>query len=705
MNTAENPCKWSNAIACACCAAWLCLCVNGQPASSPASLAAASQAGLESSCSVTLIYSLALDASTAGNTSNYRFTPARSIIRAMLDADSPNIVRLDLAASNPLATGTNYRVETLGGRDSAGRSLVPALTSGSLAGHSLPGEIAAILNAQLSDGMITMRGPGRAWRNGDPIWTVPYFSCYAAQGLISAYTMTRDASLLDPVRRCLDWHANHLKADGTITDYTGNYPNYSSTGDADSEDSYAAMFAWTLWEYYKETLDSGYVAAKMPAVRKVAAVMDGLIQPDGLTWAKSSYLMKYTMDNAEVFQGYYAAAQLADVAGDDAAHSAWLAQADRVRNAVMSWLYVSGASGERYAVALDGAGSVYKPWGNYYPDAMANEFGIYFLHNPAEARFRNAWSAEKSVFFPGNIPPEGVSWTAALAAARLGDRPAFTAAFAGAMRNHEITPWAHDSGWLIHTHLVSSPVTAFVPALGASETITVDGRLDEPAWKRAAKLRFNRRGLYAGCQNRAVYDYPGNTIDPDGLATVLLINKGMKLYAGLDMRDAYLTSAGARGDSDGISFLAIRDAVTTSLVRTLGYTFYPGNGVATVPTATPGGMLDDPSAASAAWSFKSGNNTVNNPADTDTGFQIELLIDLRRPAAGSYPEGSSEIVMGLRIADMDGTSDKPWPWQGGAYGTMCQLSDGLYPADYTVDVIRLLDPASHESMARDWALY
>ena len=100
--------------------------------------------------------------------------------------------------------------------------------------------------------------------------------------------MKGDRSNLEAARLYFNWHAAHINPDSTIFDYTGTYPNYSSTGDYDSTDSYGALFLMALWQYYVATGDADFVAGKWAAIgkcsqdtanRDIAALLDlGLLR-------------------------------------------------------------------------------------------------------------------------------------------------------------------------------------------------------------------------------------------------------------------------------------------------------------------------------------------------------------------------------------------------------------------------------------------
>ena len=182
------------------------------------------------------------------------------------------------------------------------------------------------------------------------------------------------------------------------------------------------------------------------------------------------------------------------------------------------------------------------------------------------------------------------------------------------------------------------------------------------------------------------------------------VNLGRRLFVAITAHDRYLTSGDTRSDSDGISHLTIRDTTNTTTIYNVSYTFFDDGGQP-VTGPTPAEALAALPSGSAAFSFLSGNNTINQPADTDTGYRMELELDLSNAALGAVPAGTSlDLTFGLRIADMDGTPNQTWPWANGAFGTMMKLSPGLTPSDFTGDLLRLTDTAEPSNVTT-WELY
>lgn len=673
---------------------------------STAQLRAAGQPSLWTQRDILMIFDQPMSATAMSNPLNYVLTPALPIEEARVDSTAPNLVWLELANESSLEIGTAYEVRATTGEDAMGEPIDPALAIAQFVPRSLESEAENILACQLPEGPYSVANSDGAWNAGDPIWIVPYFACSGALGLLEQYRFRADSRYLESVRDYALWHASQLRTDGTITDYTGTYPAFSSTGDYDSSDSYPAMYLMTLWRYWQVTEDRAFLESLQGAIAQSVAAMELTLQSDWLTWAKPTYHMKYTMDNSEVFQGFFAAAQLARLLQDDAHYQDWLYKANQVRNAVLGQLYYGDSLG-RYAIAKSNAGTLVGGWDNYYPDAMAGLMAIVYTHAPHSARTLTVWENTLERFSPQYVPDPSSGWLDCAVALLAGDSLRFSLNHVIQMKNHNDVPKtyyaSHDSGTAIHVNLLNRPYAALVPGAN-EEDLMIDGVLDEAAWASAARLQFHPWGVMAGFDNRQTYDYPGNALDPDPIYTLYLLSDGPILFVGLDAPDRFITTAAAAEDSDGLAPLWIRDAANPDVFHKVAYSFYPDAGAATVPTAEAGSALAQLSPDCAAFAFKPGNNTPNDSSDVDTGYRMEFRLDLRNPALGGYASGTQDIQIGIRIADMDGTPGQSWPWANGAYGVMYQLSPGLGPEEYAIDRVRLLSPGGESAIAH-WSLY
>ncbi len=230
----------------------------------------------------------------------------------------------------------------------------------------------AILSQQTADGAITMSKVGAGESS-----VVPYYGCFAAQGLVEVYGASHRSALLDAARRWADWYAAHQNPDGTIFDFKGRSNAWRSTRDFDSSDSYAAVYLSLLWEMQRAAPDASWLKARGGSVKRAVAGIRLTMQPCGMTIAKPNYPVMYTMDNVETLLGLRAATRLAEVCGDGPlARETW-AEADKMEKAISTMEWDSVRSSYRIAVQVDGGKM--EGLSQWYPDLMANLMAIAWL--------------------------------------------------------------------------------------------------------------------------------------------------------------------------------------------------------------------------------------------------------------------------------------------------------------------------------------
>jgi hypothetical protein len=231
---------------------------------------------------------------------------------------------------------------------------------------------AMILAQQTSDGAITM---GR--RNERRSSVVSYFGCFAAQGLVAVYRRTQDPELLMGAKKWVDWYIAHQNADGTIFDFNGNSDDWTSSGQFDSTDSYAAVYIDLLRDVHQAAPDVVWLADRKPSIVTALKGIRLTMQPCGLTTAKPDYPVMYTMDNVETLLGLRAAVVLAEALGDSALQQQALAEANRMEAAISSELWNPQAACYRVGVQLDGGKM--ESLRDWYPDIMANLMAVAWL--------------------------------------------------------------------------------------------------------------------------------------------------------------------------------------------------------------------------------------------------------------------------------------------------------------------------------------
>lgn len=251
-------------------------------------------------------------------------------------------------------------------------------------------ETAFLATLQLENGAIPM-----TYAPNGELTMNPYFADFAALALLD------NADLYAKnVKKYMDWHFAHLNTakedfcglDGTIYDYKITMKDgkieserVSTPDNADSydtTDSYAATFLTVVYKYFRETHDSDYLLAHAEGLERITNVMFATLQ-NGLTYAKPNHLIKYLMDNCEVYEGFFAASRIfealvlmgkteytdmRDKCGDLS-----FTIRDNINNKL--WNYV----GRHYKTALiafvDLPRKVFS-WNIYYPQATSQLFPI-----------------------------------------------------------------------------------------------------------------------------------------------------------------------------------------------------------------------------------------------------------------------------------------------------------------------------------------
>ncbi|MBN2307951.1 MAG: hypothetical protein JXR94_03210 [Candidatus Hydrogenedentes bacterium] len=163
----------------------------------------------------------------------------------------------------------------------------------------------AILAHQLEDGAIVHV------ENGDEITIEPYFANYSALGLFEAYRLTREQKYLDAGIAWMDWYFKHMGANGAVCNYAGTRADYRPTVLSESTDATAATFLMCANMRRLLTRDLRYILREQSNLWKTYMLMVSTADVDGLTYAKADYPHKFTMNNAEVYEGMWHARQIA----------------------------------------------------------------------------------------------------------------------------------------------------------------------------------------------------------------------------------------------------------------------------------------------------------------------------------------------------------------------------------------------------------
>lgn len=394
-----------------------------------------------------VIFNAPAQAAAAQNAANYALNGKAAFASAQRHATAQNLVYLTLKPAEQMTPGISYFIKVSNVVDQQGRALAATgRNSNTFRFHTLQSASEYILRCQLPDGALAMAHDTDQWQAGQPLWIVPYFGQRTLMGLLDAEVMAHDARFLAATRKFLTWYAAQMRADGTVTDYTGNYPNYTSTGTYDSSDSYAALHLELAWAYYLVSADKAYLDTIRPSFAKAVAAIELTLQPDGLTWAKPDYLVKYSMDNFEVARGLDSGANLARLMGDAANETKWRAMSAKVLNAVNTQLYLGDAKGY-YSVGKFANNTLADTWSVYYADGMAQCTAINMGLEPTSARAQLVWNTFKSKFIPNYLPNESLDFEFAWSAIRMGD--AVLTDIGYVMMQHNALGYSTDAGLLL----------------------------------------------------------------------------------------------------------------------------------------------------------------------------------------------------------------------------------------------------------------
>lgn len=231
----------------------------------------------------------------------------------------------------------------------------------------------------------------------------PYFANIAATGAVHG-----GVDFIN-VQQWMQWYVAHSAAPnpwslpGAITDYNvASNGALSSTGSADSVDSYAATFITLAAAASREGSPQlrAYVAGLHTSIELIASVIDAVTDADGLTWALPTNKEKYLMDNSEVYHGLVDLAYLrSQVFGDAAGSMRASAHALQVQASIGSEMW--SASQNEFAVALDNGGNLTWPQAGNWQDGASQLFPI--LHGviaPTSSLAQSAYT-QFSAKFPG----------------------------------------------------------------------------------------------------------------------------------------------------------------------------------------------------------------------------------------------------------------------------------------------------------------
>jgi hypothetical protein len=204
------------------------------------------------------------------------------------------------------------------------------------------------------------------------VW--PYLANYAAAGLARA-AAAGDARAAAAGWGWLDWYHAHEDASGYVSDYHDEGAGLVSDVRMDSTDAYAGMFLVAVRDMAAATGDVARLNRLRTGIDGAVRAIESTMDSDGLTFAKPSWHVKYLMDNAEVYGGLVAAAQVATLLGDSTLSRRASLDAKQVHDAIAA-LWNPTSHSFDWAVHGTGGGHHATDWNVLYPDAMQQVWAV-----------------------------------------------------------------------------------------------------------------------------------------------------------------------------------------------------------------------------------------------------------------------------------------------------------------------------------------
>lgn len=310
-----------------------------------------------------------------------------------------------------------------------------------------------ITSKQLSDGAIV----------GANNLVMPYFANVAAIGLIDANTSTSRAAAL----KWMKWYLGHLNSAAPDVpqysvydyDYDPVTGSQTPTGDFDSVDSYAsttlnlALKAYqsgdtSLKTYVKKNIVTYEAIANLLTYSGTTGVRVASGPDAGLTLAKPSYPIAYTMDNAEVYSGLVDFAALEQALGRTSQSSYYQSWATTTKNAIIAKLWNSGNNNWDWAYGTPSNTTT------FYADGVAQLWPtLYGVVAPSSAKAIAGWSQFTSSFPTWySSVPDNYSWASVARTAQLMGDSTHATSYITALRTRFLP-----GGWTTPTSCGISP--------------------------------------------------------------------------------------------------------------------------------------------------------------------------------------------------------------------------------------------------------
>ena len=275
----------------------------------------------------------------------------------------------------------------------------------------------------------------------------PYFANNATLGLIKANTTSSKSAAY----KWMTWYLGHLNAAATsvpansVFDY--NYDKAtgieSSTGNFDSVDSYASTtlnVAYAAWQS-GDTALRNLVTDNIASYEAIANVLDYSAPQGvriatgasaGLTIAKPSYAIAYTMDNVEVFSGLRDFAALEGALGRTSQQTYYSSWADTSKSSILAKLW--NPTNNNWDWAYGNTSNT----GVFYAQATAQVWPIIFgVVDPTDPKAIAGWNAFTAAWptWYSNGIPDSFPWVSIARASQIMGDPTHATASLTDIRN------------------------------------------------------------------------------------------------------------------------------------------------------------------------------------------------------------------------------------------------------------------------------
>lgn len=197
------------------------------------------------------------------------------------------------------------------------------------------------------------------------------------------------------IKEYIQWYLEHLNypdkfgLTGSMYDYNISRDfSEESREEMDSVDSYAATFIMVVQRYLEISGDRTLVQANREKLEDIIYLVPYLQQSDRLTIAKPDHEVKYLMDNCESLGGISAFVKLANRMGWYDSANNYSSRETHLRQAIDNNFYNPANGNYDWAITAKHHEST---WDEFYPDAYAQLFPIFFKTFQDANRLKHLW--------------------------------------------------------------------------------------------------------------------------------------------------------------------------------------------------------------------------------------------------------------------------------------------------------------------------